>query len=352
MKTTLYCSGLSYQTRPNVETKAELYQLPRLALARLNQAFLPDYSLLLLTEELVMDERTYDDLVRGLIPLNGSSVLILKSLHDAGLIKLLDFDRLFARLESKVMAALAEELAAFKDWESSVAQSVANWRAFETAMQANLRPKIQRLRQMPDRKGLDYSDLGSNYLHDVAGRIQIVKFFAEDALPQSNPSVEVLPDTELLINHLTEHLRSAHYTLSLATELQAGVHDWIDAAPYYQKLHGSHGVPPLFELPVPEFSLWHADNVVKALSSKAATDLRALAQASIFDGAEWNEKAAGKCLAAITKLDQGLPTVRRVSAYRHERTSPDVKPARGKKTVPTFDWWFISDALGTKPVTA
>ena len=350
MKTTLYCSGLSYQTRPNIDTKAEAYQLPRLSLARLNQPFLPDYSLLLLAGELVMDGRTYDDLIRGLIPINGSVVLVLKSLYDAGLVRLVDFDKTFAKVEPAVGTALAAELAAFKDWESSVAQSVANWRAFDVAMQANIRPRIHRLRQMADRRGLDYSDLGSNYVHDLAGRIQIVKFFAEDALPQNNPSVEVLPDTELLINHLTEHLRSAHYTLSLTTELKAGVHDWIDAAPYYQKIHGSHGVPALFELPLPEFSLWHADCVVKALTGPSAGDLRAMTQACLFEGAAWDEKLAGKALAAITKIDQGLPTLRRVSGYRHERTSADVKPVRGKKIAPTFDWWFISDALGTKPV--
>ena len=81
MKIKLYCSGLSYQTRPNAVIDADYYQLPRLALARLNQAFLPDYSLLLLTESLVMDRRTFDELVRGLIQVPGGPVLALKSLQ-------------------------------------------------------------------------------------------------------------------------------------------------------------------------------------------------------------------------------------------------------------------------------
>jgi hypothetical protein len=350
MKTTLYCSGLSYQTRPNVETKAEDFQLPRLALARLNQAFLPDYSLLLLVDEVVMDERTYNDLVRGVIPVNGSSVLVLKSLYDAGMVKLVNCDRIFAKHRAAVGDALNQGLGAFKDWEAAVAQSVANWRAYDTAMQANLRPRIQRLRQMPDRRGLDYSDLASNYLHDLGGRIQIAKFFAEDALPQNNPDVEVLPDTELLINHLVEHLRNALYTLALTRELKAGVHDWVDEAPYYQKLHGSHGIAPLFELPLPEFCLWHADKVVKALSGKPAADLRASVRACLFEGVKWNEKIAGKSLAAITKIDQGLPTLRRVSAFRQERAAAVAKPAGAKKAAAQSDWWFVSEAVGTRPL--
>ncbi|MCD6049167.1 MAG: hypothetical protein K0Q55_570, partial [Verrucomicrobia bacterium] len=255
MKIKLYCSGLSYQTRPNALIGPDQYQLPRLALARLNQAFLPDYSLLLLTEALVVDRRSFDELVRGLIPVSGGPVLALKSLHDAGLVQLVDFERLFTLTREKVLSALNRDLMAFKDWEAAVAQSVDHWRFFHTALQDNLRPKIQRIRQLPNRTGLDYSDLASNYLHDLAGRIQMVKFFAEDALPSANPSAEVLPDSELFTNHLREHLLSAHYSLALARELKAGVHEWIDAAPYYHKLLASESLPALFQMPLPEFSL-------------------------------------------------------------------------------------------------
>jgi len=349
MKIKLYCSGLSYQTRPNAVIDADHYQLPRLALARLNQAFLPDYSLLLLVESLVLDQRTFDELVRGLIQVSGGPVLALKSLHDAGLVEVVDFERGFARVREQVLTNLDQHLMQFKDWEPAVAQSIDQWRIFNTALQENLRPKIQRLRAMPSRSGLNYSDLASNYLHDLAGRIQMIKFFAEDALPSPNPTVEVLPDTELLSNHLREHLLSAHYSVALARELKAGLHEWIDAAPYYHKLYGIEPAGALFDLPLPEFSLWHPDKVVKAMTSTAATDLRALVKATLFDTQPWDESAAAKCLMAIARMDQGMPSVRRVSGYRKLTEATEAKPVRGKKTAAVRDWCLISSALGAKP---
>jgi hypothetical protein len=315
MKIKLYCSGLSYQVRANAIIEPSQYQLPRLALARLNQTFLPDYSLLLLAESLVMDQRTFDELVRGLIPVSGSSILALKSLYDAGLVELVDFERVYAKVQEQVLTDLEEQLRSFKDWEPTVAESVGHWRNFHAALQENLRPKIQRIRQMPKRSGLDYSDLASNYLHDLGGRIQMVKFFAEDALSSPNPDAEVLPDTELFANHLREHLLSANYSLALARELNAGLHEWVDAAPYYRKLLGGEK-EALFELPVPEFSLWHPDKLIKAMTSKAAIKLRALVKQTIFEGQPWNEATAAKSLVAVAKMDQGMPSVRRVSACR------------------------------------
>ena len=281
--------------------------------------------------------------------MSGGPVLALKSLHDAGLVELVDFERAYTRVREQVLTDLDQHLLQFKDWESAVAQSIDQWRIFNTALQENLRPKIQRLRAMPNRTGLDYSDLASNYLHDLAGRIQMIKFFAEDALPSPNPTVEVLPDTELLSNHLREHLLSAHYSVSLARELKAGVHEWVDAAPYYHKLLGNHETTALFDLPLPEFSLWHPDKLVKAMTSPAATDLRTLVKNALGQGQAWDEAAAAKCLMAITKTDQGMPSVRRVSGYRKLAEATAAKPTGGKKAPLVRDWWLISAALGAKP---
>jgi len=347
MKASIYCSGLSYQSRPNAVIPDDRYQLPRLALARLNQAFLPDYSLLFLTDSLLVDRRTYDELVRGLIPLNGNVVLALKELHDVGLVELVDFEPIYDAVQEEVMEDLARDLAAFKSWEKAVADSIDNWFTYDAAVQGNLRPQIQQIRQAPKKAKLDYSDLASNYLHDLAGRIQMVKFFAEDALPRENPNVEVLPDAELLMNHLNEHLRSLRYSLALARQRQAGLHDWTDAAPYYQRALATAPAPALFELPLPELALWHPDKVVAALTSKAATDLRALVNATLFQGEAWNAKDATKCLSAIAKLDHGIPGIRRVTAHRQDHAA---KNNRAKQTEKTFDWWFISDALGGRPV--
>lgn len=349
MKTKLICSGLSYQIRPNAVIEAYQYQLPRLALARLNQAFLPDYSLLLLTESLLVDRRSLDELVRGLIPVPGGPVLALKSLQDAGLVEVVDFELPYVMLREEVQAALAKNLEGFKDWESAVAQSVKNWQSYNIALQENLRPKVQRLRQMTTHTRVNYCDLASNYLHDLAGRIQMIKFFAEDALPSADPSVEVLPDKELLCNHLREHLNSAQYTVALAQRLKAGMHEWIDAAPYYHKLLASEQAAPVFELPIPEFSLWHPDKLVKAMTSKAAGDLRVLVKNTLMNGKLWDERAASKCLMAIARIDQGMPSVRRVCGYRKPAAAAQAKASGEKKAKPANEWWLISEALGARP---
>lgn len=346
MKTTLYCCGLSYLPKEFDGAGDVSYQLPRLSLARLNQMFMPDYALLLLMDNIVMDVHTYEEIVRGLQPMPGSTALVIKMLKDAGAISLVDIKHALQKRQGNVELLVEEELMEPLKWAPAVAASVAHWRAFDMAIQAIVRPQVQQLRRNPPKHGVDFSEQGSHYVHDLGGRIQMVKFFAEDALP-SPDHTEEQPDMEVLTNHLREHLLYAGLNAVLADELKVTLHDWIDAQPYTTRELGdknadfSKASPEkvgqrVFDLSMPEFTLWHPDNVLKVLASPQVAELREQVRTALVDGAWAGQKDAQKILADVAKTDGGVASVRRVSAYRSE-------PAPGKKSAPS-SWRLISSA--------
>jgi|GEM_PF-6080436 len=328
MKLQLICSGLSHLPRlPEDGSNEGGCRLPRVLLARNNQQFLPDYALLLLADEILMDRMTFEGLIRGQIQSGPTVALMAKLLHQEGFLRLEDFAVTVQARESQLAALIKADLGSLESWVPAVQEWFATWQAHFQGIQATLRPAIKQMREdaAAGRPAeMDYSHQASKFIHDTGGRYQMVNYYAEEALATEESGLDDHRRAELR-TLLEDQLHFARGNLLLCQQFGAGLHDWCDFHPLYQEITARAGqgdedgkpaqtAQPLFELPLPEFTFWHPDNVLRALNDPRVRQLRERVGESIATGKPLNDKAAGEILPAIARLDKGVTGIRLVTA--------------------------------------
>ena len=341
MKLRLLCCGLSQLPRLADEENAGGYRLPRVLLARDSQQFLPDFALLLLADEILMDRMTYEGLIRGQIQSGPTVPLLARVLHQEGFLRLEDFDAIGHAQESQLAASLDADLEALESWIPTVRKWFDAWQAHYEGIQATLRPAIKQMRDAAAAGcpvALDYSHQASKFIHDTGGRYQMAAFYAEESLPPAGESLDDDRQIELR-TMLSEELRLARGQLGLCQELGAALHDWCDLEPFYQEIvarsgaSGGKGKPArqahrVFELSLPEFSFWHPDNVLRALTDPRVRQWRDKVRESIAAKKPLGLREAEEILAAIRRFDHGVTATRLVTA------TMSTPPKRREK--PTF----------------
>ena len=328
MKLGLICSGLSHLPRQAEEGAGEgVARLPRVFLARDSQQFLPDFALLLLVDELVMDRTTFAGLIRGLIQSGPTVPLLARFLHQEGFIRLENLEAASRARESQLAAVLQENLRSVESWVPTVREWFLAWHAHYQGIQTTLRPSINLMREAVAAgrtTETDCSQQTSKFIHDTGGRYQMAKFYAEESLPPEGGCLDESHSTELR-TLLTEQLLFAHGNLHLCQEFGAALHDWCDLEPFYREIISrtsksaqgwkfTSDAPSLFELPLPEFSFWHPDNVLRALNDPQVRHLRKMIKTGIAARKPLEHAAVIAVLDSIRRFDSGITTVRLVSA--------------------------------------
>ncbi len=356
MKLRLICSGLSHLPRLVEEGDNDGFgRLPRVFLARDSQQFLPDFALLLLADEVLMDRLTFDGLIRGQIQSGPAVPLLARLLQQEGFLRLENLETAGRAHERELAAALQADLEALESWVPTVREWFSTWKAHYQGIQVTLRPVIKQMRdavtagQQPES---DYSHQASKFIHDTGGRYQMANFYAEESLPPEGGGLDDDRRAELQ-TLLTEQLRFARGNLCLGQEYGAALHDWCDLEPFYQEIVTREGrlagagkpgrvTRRLFELPLPEFSFWHPDNVLRALNDPRVRQLREKFKESIVARKPLGQRAAEEVLGAIRRFDHGVTNVRLVSATLTAAPKPRESPA---KAVPRGDSLLADSSL-------
>ncbi len=328
MKLRLICSGLSQLPRSAEEENNHGYRLPRVMLARDSQQFLPDFALLLLVDEILMDRRTFEGLMRGQI-LSGPTVpLLARLLHQEGFLRLEDLEGVARAQERQLAGRLQKDIALLEAWVPAVREWYSVWQSHYQGIQATLRPAIKQLRDdaaAGQPADLDYSQPAGKFIHDTGGRYQMASFYSEEALPPEGDNLEGDRRAEFK-TLLLEELTLAHLNLAMCREFGAALHDWCDTGPFYHEIQTRAGKPArggksgraaatcLFELALPEFSFWHPDNVLKALHDPRVRKLRDHVRESIAAKKPFSPSATRETLSAVRHFDHSIATIRQVTA--------------------------------------
>ncbi len=356
MKLRLICSGLSQLPLRAEEAGGEGgVRLPRVFLARDSQQFLPDFALLLLADEILMDRLTFEGLVRGQI-LSGPTVpLLARLLHQEGFVRLEDFGSVGGASTSPLAAGLPGDLAALETWIPIVREWLTAWQTHYEGIQLTLRPGIKEMREglaAGKPLELDYAPQASKFLHDTGGRFQMASFYAEESLPSAGAGLNEEQRAELQ-TLLSEKLGFTRGNLGLGQEFGAAVHDWCDLEPFYREIVARTGksardeklesVPQrLFEIPLPEFTFWHPDNILRALNDPQVRQLREVIRESIATKKPVEPKLIKTGLSALKNLDRGIVEVRLVTA---NIAGAPKRPARSAKVAPAGEALLADSVL-------
>jgi hypothetical protein len=325
MKLSLICAGLSHLSDDSADGKGGgLFRMPRISMARNTQQFLPDYALLLLTDELVMGRRTFEGLIRGQIDTTSTMPLMVKLLHDEGFIRLEDFDGALRDEQAVLELMIEENLQLMDSWMATMWKSVKSWQSYYEGLQLTLRPRTEKIRKdIAEGRpvGLNYSRAASVFIHHMGGRFQMVRYFAEEVLAPEGNDAEVLKERR---DFLAEQIAYTVCHLLFSRKFSAAIHDWCDFSPHYLELiqreaykstdtRNARAMRTLFQVALPEFILWHPDRVLQALRNGRIVELRKRVREAVAEGREFDTQAATETLETVAAIEPGVSNIRVVT---------------------------------------
>jgi hypothetical protein len=138
--------------------------------------------------------------------------------------------------------------------------------------------------------------------------------------------VETWPDA-LLQETLESYLRYVNSNLILSNEIEAGLHDWEDFSPFYQQKFLAVGRDEpaaeklaqassrLFEIAFPEFAIRSPDQLMKLLTDKRVTELRALIDEASKGNISFDEEFARSVFREVLRIERKVGKERRVLGY-------------------------------------
>lgn len=354
MKMLLTSFGLSHLQRLEHDNNPDVfYRMPPVSMSQFSQHFLPDYSVLLLADEIILDEKSYDRLVRESHWSYGTMALMLKMLRDEGFIRLEDFGAIVKDNRRLLEQMLEKDLKELDSWVSPLKDSLGIWENFIKDIRGSFReevvgavfeghhvasktniPSFQRKFSAVFRGPRVASptnlsmrgDPTSHLLHVVKTPVQISAMLVHEALLSSEKRRKS-EHRQALREHLGQYLSYVNANLLLCEKFQMGFYDWSDFQPFYhEKLlrvakeaapaeREIESVKRLFEVSFPEFSFWDPHRVIRALKDKRIRDLRQLVDDSAKGKVDFDREFANRVLLEVFAIERSVAKFRSVVSY-------------------------------------
>jgi hypothetical protein len=295
------------------------YRMPPATIATSGQQLMPDYALLLLADRMVLDQTTYDLLIRGSHFSYGNVALMLKALHDEGFIRLEDFDSIISANRQLLNAMLERDMQELNSWLGPLKQSVTEWRNFVACFQGPLRHDYY-LGQLVDH-GLEHEKQGIQAarpyrlggIHAARGYHNMVQSLIQQELDRAENLGEHRP-SQVIGEVIAEYLSYVNVNIVPSSEFGCGFYDWCDFGPFYRDKFLRVGrmaapgqddienIKQLFAVSFPEFTFWTPENIIRALKDKRIKDLRALVSGAVRGDFAFDREFAIHVLTEVLQM--------------------------------------------------
>lgn len=331
MKVLLTSFGLNHEKHP--ERQNLFYRMPPISVSSQTNKYAPDYGLLLFTDKLIIDLRTFERLQHERHPAYDSFADTINRLHDEGLVQLEDFDSILEANKEFLELMLKRDLEEIDSWVDPLKESVSLWKGFshnfsnflDEELHLALHSQILRGRELrPDESIYYLKELRSFYY------TRDIDIHAKDTFTQFINSLKKKKnknEKETLSRILQQYLSYVNANLVLSNSLDTPFSDWYDLLPFYREKFNRFGIKEvpleekkvalkkLFEIAFPEFTFWEPKKIVKAIKDKRIEDLRNLIDESIKNEIEFDRNFAAKILAEVFGIEQRLGKLRNLVSY-------------------------------------
>jgi len=342
MKILLTSFGLSHLKRKN-ENNDLFHRMPPVSISSVNQMFMPDYSVLLLAEKIILDNQTYYKLMTDYHYSYSYTAEMIRALYDEGFVQVENFDAVINKNKRLLETMLDRDLRELSIWIKPLEDSAAAWREFCKQIPATIREDLNK-GELQD-ENITYEQITedkdkqrqmrkiAHWLHDNASLYEYKyhnplksHWLLEEAI-HSSTLREKPEHREALKKHLSEYLSYINANILLSQTFQAGFHDWVDFKPFYHEkflriAQDSYpaekeieNVKKLFEISFPEFTFWQPKNVIKALKDKRITDLRKLIESASKGDVQFDKEFANKVLSEVFKIESNIGRFRNIISY-------------------------------------
>jgi hypothetical protein len=363
-----------------------------------NQAFMPEYPVLLLCERLILDAESFERLSKGWHHERyGNFAEVMKALFDEGFVRVEDFRAIIDQNKELLDRMLKRGLKRLDDWIRPLRESTETWERFAESLRSFSRNKLSdELRKLSDelrKTGLDiegtfmvhllggaesrlfetYDHYAPLSLHSIRNtafrRLRMLREALESSTKRRRSEYK-----EILRETLTRYLAYVNANLVISRTLEAGFHDWYDFEPFYREKFltiGQEGRPEekriqkvkqLFEISFPEFAPSDTKSVLKAVKDKRISDLRTLVDKAAKEEIQFDKEFANSVLREVLGIEQRVGRLRNIVSYAtlpigfiplvgtptQKAVEETVDRITESKIRKKYRWFYLISGLGNK----
>lgn len=312
----------SFGVTENVNDKPQspYYLMP--PMRSVNNSIMPDYSTLLLFNQIVMDVNSFDfvmqwnerveaqisriertknvsnkekdDLSKSIL----AFIDTFKLMKQEGFIELVDFNAILGQRKNLLKKMLDYDMSISDVWMKPLKTSLQIWDKFTKNAPSSLNPHPSSLHIANNKTALIKANL-----HLRERMLETKKPYERDV-------------TDILERHLREYLNYVNCNLILSNTLNVPFHDWGDYSPFYEQKFLSVGqiesniqkeksyAQKLFQVSFPEFEITKPSTFMKVLTDKRIEDLRSMIRESVENGNQFDVKFARETLKTVFNLEK------------------------------------------------
>jgi hypothetical protein len=298
-------------------------RLPPADLSGGGDAFVPDYSALLLCDKVILDSQSYERLTSKSTPWYGHVAETVKALNAEGFLRVEDFDALIRRHHALLERMLEQDLQALDAWVPVLKESRDLWDQYLTRMS----DQLSHLLTVSTLSNFDLAHVHMRMDKFIGDSLEgeNEKLFRESL--KSATARRRADHRNALRARLREYLTYVNANLVLSHTLNAGFFDWQDFQPFYKhkflsigKENGSEerrveAVKKLFEVCFPKLTFWTPKDLIHALKDKRIGELRALVSEAALGNVDFDCNFAMRTLTQVLKIERSLADFRKLVSY-------------------------------------
>lgn len=300
-------------------------RMPPVSFRRVSSAFMPDYELLVLCDQIVMDESSFQQLIDTPFPAYLRVAETFKALRAEGRIEL-DFSSVLHPNSSLLEKMLDHDMSILDQWVEPLRESLATWGRFVDRSEWLVHDRERPYSSSPHPHHLAHGAVRAHEIGVAEVDAALLSRMVEVALG----SAEKRKRKEYrgaLREVIQAYLVDVNSNLVLASELAIPFHDWLDFTPFYstkflsvgkredETQQGRKQVERLFTLAFPELAIQDTRTLLKVLNDKRVQDLRILISDAVLGKVQFDEHFAKSVLAEVLRSERRATRFRNILGY-------------------------------------
>jgi hypothetical protein len=319
MKILLTSYGLGWDVVGYNSLPERIDGVPPLSFKQSSSEYIPDFSVLLLCENLVMNETTFNMIIENRWGrFSESYSKAFQALKDEGFITLKKFYTEIRDNSDTLKRMLDRDLKHLDVWMSALKESCDIWRRFleRASKDDELIKEIHNYKAI--RKPISGQDLLNVEKLELERVSEALKF--PSRLRHAEYRAAVHREMEI-------YLTLVNANLLLAKEYDCSIYDWADHGPFYREKFlsiGADGVPgerniqlvkKLFEIAFPELKVDNVKTLIRVLKDKRIVELRQLINSAAKGELKFDLVFAKRILNEVVKTEQKIDRIRKYVSY-------------------------------------
>jgi len=283
-----------------------LRRMPPINMEAFGPDFIPDYSVLLLFDRFIIDERTYENLdYCGRFSYFQEYLNLITELENSGRLEVIDYHKI-VRPSFKILDKLVDaDLIDINIWRAPLEEAHKKYLKFSSLV-------VKKLFSKPEWQRTPFENMMILGLYHDDTRLVDLRPPPENiwqAMLKSDEDKYILKVLIPYLNYIT-------CNLILAKELNATIHDWADIEPLYRKKielminneynvsEETNKVRTLFQILFPNFKINTPSDFIDLLNDSRIDELRNLITESVEKDIKFDMEFANQTLCEVLKIER------------------------------------------------